>query len=136
MNCPRHTTKLTAQGRNGHQLDQCPECTGVWIKGPVIDQILGSGERLKLRSVCSVKESDLLCPVDGHKLHEGKIGPVTVDLCQGCNGLWLDPGELETLLKRKPVSPYVSPDSSVPLNHLDYSLPETILWGLLALTDL
>ena len=137
MNCPRHNTELKAQSHNGHQLDQCPECSGVWIQGEVIDQVLGPGERLKLRSLCSVHESKLLCPADGRTLHEGKVGPVTVDLCQTCNGLWLDPGELAVLGKRKPLAPHVPSESSVPLADLaraDSSIAEeVVLLSLLSL---
>ena len=33
-----------------------------------------------------------------------------MDLCLSCNGLWLDPGELEALRKRKRVTPYQAPE--------------------------
>ena len=107
---------------------------GVWIKGAAIDKILGPGEHLKLRSLCSVRRSELQCPSDGQKLYEGKIGPVIVDLCHDCHGLWLDNGELKALLARKPISPHVPSESSVPLNHTDSSLTnEILLLGLFSL---
>jgi hypothetical protein len=50
---------------------------------------------LKLRSLCSARESKLACPHDGELLGEAIIAGVTLDFCLRCHGLWLDPGELE-----------------------------------------
>ena len=115
MNCPRHQKELAHQHAENHSLHRCPECEGVWLPGETIDVLLGSGEKLKLRSLCSARESDLTCPNDGHKLGEGKVGGVTVDFCLHCNGLWLDAGELETLRKRKPIAPYKAPEKDAVL---------------------
>lgn len=106
MNCPRHGVPLTNSEVPGREFDRCPECAGLWIPGASVDAVLGSGEVLKLRSLCSVRRSQLSCPQDGEVLGEGRIGPVTVDLCLQCNGLWLDHGELEQLLQRKPLTPH------------------------------
>ncbi len=37
------------------------------------------------------------CPKDGGSLTERDMEGVKVDVCTSCNGVWLDPGELETL---------------------------------------
>jgi Zn-finger nucleic acid-binding protein len=105
--CPRHQADLTTRQLNEHEIHDCPECEGIWAPGPVIDTLLGSGQNLQLRSLCSVLESDLHCPSGCGKLFQGKVGRVTVDLCQNCGGLWLDPGELEILRQRKGISPHV-----------------------------
>lgn len=41
------------------------------------------------------------CPRCGADLAEQKLGPVTVDVCGDCGGMWLDNGELEMLSKVK-----------------------------------
>lgn len=41
------------------------------------------------------------CPRCGANLAEKKLGPVTVDVCPDCGGMWLDNGELEMLTKVK-----------------------------------
>jgi hypothetical protein len=37
------------------------------------------------------------CPKCGRKLEETLYHQVRIDRCTGCGGVWLDPGELETL---------------------------------------
>lgn len=39
----------------------------------------------------------LCCPKCGTKLEEAALEGVTVDICPGCHGVWLDEGELEKL---------------------------------------
>ena len=39
----------------------------------------------------------LCCPKCGTKLEEAVLEAVTVDICPGCHGVWLDEGELEKL---------------------------------------
>jgi uncharacterized protein len=38
------------------------------------------------------------CPKCGQKLATEHHGPVEIDLCPSCRGLWLDTNELETIL--------------------------------------
>lgn len=37
------------------------------------------------------------CPRCGVDLLEQEQGPVTIDICPNCNGMWLDAGELEMM---------------------------------------
>lgn len=37
------------------------------------------------------------CPKCGCKLEETSYRNIRIDRCAGCGGVWLDPGELETL---------------------------------------
>ena len=43
----------------------------------------------------------LCCPKCGTKLEEAALEGVTVDICPGCHGVWLDEGELEKLTSPK-----------------------------------
>ncbi|MGC6465414.1 MAG: zf-TFIIB domain-containing protein [Akkermansiaceae bacterium] len=104
--CPRHQSTLSSCEKNGHHVDLCPDCRGLWVPGPEIDALLGQGQSLQLRSQCSVLPSELPCPSACGQMFQGKIGQVQIDLCQGCGGLWLDRGELESLLNRRKVSPH------------------------------
>lgn len=38
------------------------------------------------------------CPVCGESLREKTRSGVTIDICPGCKGVWLDRGELDKLL--------------------------------------
>ncbi len=40
------------------------------------------------------------CPKDGGSLTERDMDRVKVDVCSTCGGVWLDPGELDTLRGR------------------------------------
>ncbi len=40
------------------------------------------------------------CPKDGSKLHEEHYHGIKVDRCSECHGVWLDHGEIETLLEK------------------------------------
>ncbi|MFK7910384.1 MAG: zf-TFIIB domain-containing protein [Akkermansiaceae bacterium] len=133
--CPRDQTTLKLKPESDHPLGECPECYGIWIPGERIDEILGKGQMLQLRSLCSVMKSDLPCPQGCGTVHQGKVGPVVVDLCQECSGLWLDHGELEALRKRRPVTPYQAPEKDEVL-HPPGSIDAALLIpGLLMLID-
>lgn len=41
------------------------------------------------------------CPVCSERMREIEKYGVTVDICPGCKGVWLDRGELEKLAKRE-----------------------------------
>lgn len=109
MNCPRDYTAFERSVVEDQTVERCPECDGIWIPGESIDTLLGKGERLKLRSLCSARPSQLVCPYHHVELGETKIGGVTVDLCPECSGLWLDPGELENLRARPRMKEKESP---------------------------
>lgn len=41
-----------------------------------------------------------LCPADGQALSQLTVMNVQIDQCPKCHGVWLDAGELETLLNK------------------------------------
>jgi protein-arginine kinase activator protein McsA len=43
----------------------------------------------------------LRCPKCGMKLQSVRQGPVEIESCFNCQGIWLDAGELEQLVKKK-----------------------------------
>lgn len=42
-----------------------------------------------------------VCPRDGAALHSHKEHGVTLEACPSCQGIWLDKGELEAILKHE-----------------------------------
>jgi len=42
------------------------------------------------------------CPKCGVQLEEISLGDVRIDKCFGCQGLWLDAGELDTISAKEP----------------------------------
>jgi len=62
----------------------------------------------KLREKVKVAEeakaagtSSMQCPRCDGKLLESKVDEVSIDSCDKCGGIWLDSGELETLMTRE-----------------------------------
>jgi uncharacterized protein len=48
---------------------------------------------------CRMKEAHWMhCPKCGQKLATTNYGPVEIDLCPSCRGVWLDANELETIV--------------------------------------
>ena len=58
------------------------------------------------RAKVAQAQSQMRCPKDGAELKERVFHNVKIDGCPKCNGVWLDPGELEILamVERNPVS--------------------------------
>ena len=46
------------------------------------------------------KESSMKCPKCGESLKERSFQKIAIDQCTGCNGIWLDPGELEQVAEK------------------------------------
>lgn len=49
------------------------------------------------RAAAGRAEHLMKCPKCGHDLQERTVGPVTIDVCPHCQGMWLDNGELELI---------------------------------------
>jgi Zn-finger nucleic acid-binding protein len=110
MNCLHLDRELGRHADQNISVFRRPECAGLWLPGDAVGALLGPGEKLKLRSLCSVRTSDLVCPDGGDKLGGGRIGKVAVDFCLACNGLWPEPGELGQLRERRKVTPCRKPE--------------------------
>lgn len=68
------------------------------------DQELLKAQRAKLDAERAAKArvANLMkCPKCGADIAEQAIGPVKVDVCPECHGMWLDAGELELITKVK-----------------------------------
>lgn len=68
------------------------------------DQELMKAQRARLdaeRAAAERREHYMKCPKCGHDIAEQSVGPVKVDVCPECHGMWLDAGELEMITKVK-----------------------------------
>ena len=66
------------------------------------DAELLKAQRAKLdaeRAAASRQQHLGKCPRCGADLNEQEHGPVHIDVCPDCNGMWLDNGEFEILLR-------------------------------------
>ena len=69
----------------------------------------------KLRAKMKVAEeakaaglSSMKCPRCDGSLKESQFEEVTIDVCESCGGVWLDPGELEQLTRKPEVGGWFS----------------------------
>lgn len=49
----------------------------------------------------ATKASFMVCPKCGEPLKERTFQKVAIDQCTGCNGIWLDAGELEQVAEKE-----------------------------------
>lgn len=54
-------------------------------------------QRAKLDAERAARVKGMTCPRCGSTLGERAFAGVTIDVCGGCHGVWLDTGELEML---------------------------------------
>lgn len=111
MRCPRDGTALARVEILGLELDKCHKCDGIWLDR-------GELERLRDSKVSEIEEAlereygdpsyepgklegYMVCPRCGGRLQRFSytyITPVYLDRCERCYGVWVDDGELNTIV--------------------------------------
>lgn len=95
----------------GLEIDSCPECYGLWFDGHELSRFLAGGTlRRKFEAVAEVQPLDSIgftlstkqrkCPRCRQPLEERMFADVTLDVCGQCEGIWLDDGELQRILRK------------------------------------
>jgi Zn-finger nucleic acid-binding protein len=96
--------RLTA---SGIEVDVCASCAGVWLdKGELaVLKLTGTvSEMLRLKPAgeadapASEAEGKLECPACSGALSILPVADVDIDICESCQGIWLDKGELDVAL--------------------------------------
>jgi Zn-finger nucleic acid-binding protein len=75
------------------EVDVCPACGGLWLDAGETEPATGR----PMPPPVPQQPSDRSCPVCRTTLRVAALGRVTVDWCDACRGMYLDPGELETI---------------------------------------
>lgn len=91
MNCPKCSAPLeTVPLPQGLTVETCPACSGAFYDASEINIPL---------AVDNLIRSAYLCPKCRGPMKVGTLydGRLTLEQCQGCNGIWLDPGEMRKL---------------------------------------
>jgi Zn-finger nucleic acid-binding protein len=104
LTCVKCTSVLDKARVGDVEVDLCPSCGGLWLDHGEIERI-GRGkaeemDRLSKALTGSEKPdpaSDTTnnCPACPGALKEVVLGPVHVDYCSKCHGVFLDKGELD-----------------------------------------
>ena len=111
MNCPVCKTTLEYHVLFESQMPayRCASCEGVWVSANEYVRWVQTQGSLLLEKpgAADVPTWDTpqlkLCPACGHFLMRYRVLPGVqffVDRCGHCNGVWLDKGELDTLVER------------------------------------
>jgi len=106
MDCPHCGVEpLVALEHQRVEVDYCAKCMGVWLSAGEIELIYGDAgaarDFLESRNPVPRGEKPRRCPECGKRMvKEATEGshPVTIDRCPRGHGLWLDRGELATVL--------------------------------------
>ena len=107
MNCPKcDATELTTLSMPGAgaalEIDQCPDCMGVWFDPDELGKYAGAAIKLVLPKVTAKSDAELderagACPRCALPLarQPGRRNPtLMMDVCGKCGGTWIDGAEL------------------------------------------
>ncbi|MEZ4459817.1 MAG: zf-TFIIB domain-containing protein [bacterium] len=100
--CPDCSISLDPIQASYVELDQCPNCGGVWFDAKEFDAILGNrlaGHDVEeaLDGAAFVRLDARPCP-DGHGTMQGvAFGPAELDRCRSCRGIWVSGEARKTL---------------------------------------
>lgn len=105
MKCPVCKESLIVVELDQVEVDHCLECKGVWLDAGELELLTGNHDEaikfLDSMKKSASKEKKRKCPVCLHKMEKVEFtdsAKTLVDKCKKDHGLWLDQGELETLL--------------------------------------
>jgi len=96
MNCPKCKAVLNPTQYESGQMYFCNQCSGIWIDGTELYNILGGTPKLPEVKIREEKK----CPKCGSISFYPIKYPGTdtmIDLCENCHGIWFDPGELQVI---------------------------------------
>ena len=75
------------------------EHESIWFKEHEQELIEKAKERKKIEEEDALKKTHYMhCPKCGYLLKEIILENISVDKCEGCEGIWFDRGELDQLL--------------------------------------
>lgn len=105
MRCPRCSYRLSSKTERGVEVDHCTRCSGTFFDVGEAPQLLGEETRPSTWRPLWIAQksspSKLHCPKDGVRMGAHAVAfegqGVVVDVCEGCQGIWLDRHEGEAL---------------------------------------
>jgi Zn-finger nucleic acid-binding protein len=102
--CVKCTSVLDKARIGDVEVDLCPSCGGLWLDHGEIER-LGRGkpdDLTRLRTALTgsaapepASETTTSCPACPGSLNVVKLGPITIEYCGKCHGIFLDRGELD-----------------------------------------
>ncbi len=107
MLCPVCKNPMIVLELDQVEIDYCASCEGVWLDRGELELLLDTEqERARLLNILieddSVKEKSYPCPICGKKMNKVFVGEekkILIDKCRKNHGLWLDKGELRSVIE-------------------------------------
>jgi Zn-finger nucleic acid-binding protein len=104
LTCVKCTSVLDKARVGDVEVDLCPSCGGLWLDHGEIER-LGRGKTEDLNRLRTAlmgasqpepaSETTMSCPACPGTLNEVVLGPVRIEYCGKCHGIFLDRGELD-----------------------------------------
>lgn len=103
MHCPRCDRRiLTTIVKGKVELEQCPDCRGLWLDAGELARLAGTSSDLPPQVDPSVDGLRAYCPKcekPMNRRYYSDSRAVLVDECRICHGVWLDDNELLDVVK-------------------------------------
>ena len=107
MNCPVCKDSMVVLELEQVEIDYCTGCEGVWLDAGELELLLETEqERARLISLLiednTIKEKSYRCPICSRKMKKVFVGEerkILIDKCKKNHGLWLDKGELKSVIE-------------------------------------
>lgn len=109
MNCPRCTVPMNSLTAGDIEVDECPQCKGVWFDQGEFRQVKDLAEPdlnwydfeiWKHQDRFKLVPNPLFCPNCHAEMFAINYDTtnVEIDVCNQCRGVWLDGGEFEKII--------------------------------------
>ena len=110
MKCPKCAVEMEKRRSCELELDECPQCKGVWYDRGELKEAKDRAdedvrwvnfELWKDKDRCNVSAQERKCPRCDIRLatiHDHH-SDIDIDVCAKCDGVWLDAGEFEKIVK-------------------------------------
>lgn len=104
MDCPRCNVPLRTNTHEGIEVDGCPQCEGLWLDHPELDQLedaVMDDDPAKGTMVYALRPSDISCPkcAGPMRTFNYRAYNLPIDECASLHGFWLDKGEEKRVLE-------------------------------------
>jgi Zn-finger nucleic acid-binding protein len=107
LNCPLCKEPMIVLELDEVEIDHCLSCGGIWLDAGELELLLEDAAQKdaflsSFETDRSSKEKTIKCPVCKKKMDKILVGAdqeIQIDRCRRNDGIWLDEGELEEILK-------------------------------------
>lgn len=105
MNCPACKDPMIILELNQVEVDYCTSCKGIWLDRGELELIFSQEADKEISKSFSfrynIAEAKKKCPICKKKMDKAEFEQtgIIIDKCKNDHGLWLDSGELKSILK-------------------------------------